>query len=373
MKRYEIMLELLLECLILAGQVLFCIYIVPKTLGFLWPFVVGWLIALITYPLTQHLQNKIKIGKRCLSIFILISMIGAVAALFYLVIMILGKEAYAFIVDLPGMYAKFMAGVQRIPDLLKSVHLLPDAMQINMDKMIGYVENLLLTVVNRIGSTGVNHAGSIALNVTNFLIGVIVSILSAYFFVVYREKMISGYERFLPEEARERVQEILFHIKNAIGGYVIAQLKLMAIVFVILSIGLFIGGNPYALFVALLIAIVDVIPFLGTGFILVPWALFDFASGNYFLMALRLILYVICLLSRQLLQPKIIGDSVGLHPFLTLLLIYIGFKVDGIRGFLLAMILGILLINFYKLGFFDKKIRRFQHLLAKLKQANESI
>lgn len=76
------MLELLLECLILAGQVLFCIYIIPKTLGFLWPFVVGWLIALITYPLTQYLQNKIKVGKRCLSIFILISMIGVIAALF---------------------------------------------------------------------------------------------------------------------------------------------------------------------------------------------------------------------------------------------------------------------------------------------------
>lgn len=187
--------------------------------------------------------------------------------------MILGKEAYAFIVDLPGMYDTFMDGVQRIPDFLKSVQLLPDAMQINMDKMIGYVENVLLTVVNRIGSTGVNHAGSIAVNVANFLIGVIVSILSAYFFVVYREKMSSGYERFLPEEAREGLQEILFHIKNAIGGYA----------------------------VALLIAIIDVIPFLGTGFVLIPWALYDFASGNYFLMTLRLILYVICLLSRQLL------------------------------------------------------------------------
>ena len=89
-------------------------------------------------------------------------------------------------------------------------------------------------------------------------------------------------------------------------------------------------------------------------------------------MILRMVLYVICLLSRQLLQPKIIGDSVGLNPFVTLLLIYVGFKVGGILGFLLAMIIGIISLNFYKLGLFDQKIARFKHLLKQLKEANQS-
>lgn len=373
MKRYEIMLELLLECLILAGQVVVCIYLIPKTLGFLWPFVTGWLIALLTWPLIRYLQGKLNIGKRYLSIFILISLILIIGTIFYLLLMAMGKEAYSFITDLPSMYDKFVMRTKQIPDLLRSVHLLPDNMQMNMDVLIEYIKDMILSVVNQIASVGMDHAGTIASNIANFLIGVVVSILSAYFFVVYKERMHLGYQKILSEELQQRIEEIIYHIKSAIGGYLIAQLKLMGIIFAILSIGLFIAGNPYALFVALLIAIVDVIPFFGTGFILIPWAVFDFISGDYFLMILRLVLYVICLLSRQLLQPKIIGDSVGLDPFLTLLFIYVGFKIDGIRGFLLAMILGIILLNFYKLGLFDKKINRFKHLLSKLKRANDSI
>lgn len=373
MKRYEIMLELLLECLILAGQVVLCVYFVPKALGFLWPFVTGWIIAMITLPITQYLQKKLNINKRYLFIFILVVLIAMIAGIFYLLLMSLGKEAYNFIIDLPQMYDKFLEGTSHIPEMLKSTHLLPDAVQINMDQIVEYIKEVILAAVNKIGSVSMDHAGSIASNLVNFLVGIIVSLLSAYFFIVYKENMNSGYKKFLSPEMQARLNDIVFHIKNALGGYVIAQLKIMGIIFVILSIGLFIGGNPYALFVALLIAIVDIIPFLGTGFILIPWAVFDFISGNYFLMVLRLVLYVICLLSRQLLQPKIIGDSVGLNPFVTLLLIYVGFKVDGIRGFLLAMIIGIILLNFYKLGLFDKKINRFKHLLAKLEQANDSI
>ena len=373
MKRYEIILELLLECLILALQVLLCIVVIPKTLGFLWPFVIGWIIALIAWPITQYLQRKLNMNKHYLSIFILIILIAAIGGLLYFMIAALGKEALAFMADVPSMYAKFLDATKHIPEFLASIHLLPDALQLNMDQVMESVKNVILAAANNIGAAGVDHMGAIASNVTNFFIGIIVSILSAYFFIVYKERMYQGYRKMFSKEIQTRLDDIFYHIKNAIGGYVIAQFKLMGIVFVILSVGLFIAGNPYALFVALLIAIVDIIPFLGTGFVLVPWAIFDFIAGNYFLMVLRLILYVVCLLSRQLLQPKIIGDSVGLNPFVTLLLIYVGFKVAGILGFLLAMIIGIIILNFYKLGLFDKKIYRFKHLLAQLQKANESM
>ena len=373
MKRYEIILELLFECLILAFQVFLCIFIIPKTLGFLWPFVIGWIIALIAWPVTQYLQKKLHINKQYLSIFILIILIASIGLFLYAMLAALGKEAITFMADVPSMYHQFLDGTKHIPEFLASLRLIPDAVQLNMDQIMTSVKEVILAAANQIGSAGVDHMGTIASNVTNFFIGIIVSILSAYFFIVYKERMHRGYRKLFSKEIQERVDDVFDHIKNAIGGYVIAQFKIMGIIFVILSIGLFIGGNPYALFVALLIAIVDIIPFLGTGFVLIPWAVFDFVAGNYSLMILRLILYVVCLLSRQLLQPKIIGDSVGLNPFVTLLLIYVGFKVGGILGFLLAMIFGIIILNFYKLGLFDKKIYRFKHLIEQLQKANEAI
>jgi predicted PurR-regulated permease PerM len=123
--------------------------------------------------------------------------------------------------------------------------------------------------------------------------------------------------------------------------------------------------NPYSLLLAFLIAVVDVLPFLGTGFILIPWALYNLVVADYRTAVWLVILYLICLLSRQLLQPKIIGDSVGLDPMITLLLIYVGFKLDGLRG--------ILVRNFYKIGLFDNKIKRFQRLFQLLRKAEEEL
>lgn len=372
MKRYEIILELLLECLILAAQIFFFIYIIPKILGFLWPFVIGWVIALIAAPLTAALQNKLKFSRHSISICILVVFIAVIGGSIYFILAALGKEALHFMADVPMMYDQFLESTKHITEFVRSLKFLPDTVQFNMDQIMISVKEVLLATVNEIGSAGVNHMGTIASNVINFLIGVIVSILSAYFFIVYKERIYQFYRNRFSTDFQKRMDHIFFHIKNALGGYVVAQLKIMGIIFAILSAGLLIGRNPYALFVAMLIALVDIIPFLGTGFVLVPWALFDFIAGNYFLMILRMVLYVICLLSRQLLQPKIIGDSVGLNPFVTLLLIYVGFKVGGILGFLLAMIIGIISLNFYKLGLFDQKIARFKHLLKQLKEANQS-
>jgi len=261
MKRYEVMLELLLECLILVFQILLCIYILPKTLGYLWPFVIGWIIALIAGPLTSSLQKRLKLNQHYLSIFILVVFIALISGILYFMIVTVAREAVSFMADLPAMYGQFLDSTKHISEYLVSVNLFPDALQWNMDQIMESLKSVLLTAVNRIGSTGASHMGVIATNVVNFLIGIIVSILSAYFFIVYKDKMFQTYRKKCSKELQSRLDDIFYHIKNALGGYVIAQLKLMGIIFVILSIGLFLSGNPYALFVAFMIAIVDIIPF----------------------------------------------------------------------------------------------------------------
>lgn len=373
MKRYEVMFELILEAIILILQILFCLYIIPKSLGFMWPFVTGFLIALITWPITRYLQRRFHINRRIISVVTLVLLIAMIAGIVFCVIFSLGKEALTFMSDMPAIYEKFMSVVEKIPDMISNSSIFPQSLQLNMNSMLTSVKSAAFSMVESIGSTGVSYAAGLAKNVTNFFIGFIVSILSAYFFVQYKEKMAHGYKSFLPEELQSRLNSIGAQVKNAIGGYFVAQIKLMGIIFVILLVGLFISGNPYSLILAFLISLLDVIPFFGTGFVLMPWAIYDLIAGNYSLAILRVILYLCCLLGRQLLQPKIIGDSVGLDPFVTLVLIYIGFKVNGIIGFLVAMIAGILVRNFYKMGLFDEKITRIRHLIAMLRQANKKI
>lgn len=373
MKRYEVMLELFFECLLILIQIVTFVYLVPKALGFMWPFVTGWIIALITYPISLFLQKKLHINKKFVSAVILISLLAAISGLLYFLLARLGKEALNFMSDMPSLYHKVDAVIGNLPELLHDSGLFPKSWQPNMDTIFENIKSSVGSIVNQIGTIGVSHAGSIAKNVTNFFIGFIVSILSSYFFVVYREKLYHGYRNMIPESFQQRIDRIWEQVKGAVGGYFIAQIKIMGIIFVILFVGFLLAHNSYALLLALLLAVVDVLPFLGTGFVLMPWAFYNLIAGNYRDTILLVILYLVCLLTRQLLQPKIIGDTVGLHPLLTLVLIYIGFKLDGLRGFLIAMIAGILVKNFYRIGLFDYKIQRFQRLFLALREADEQL
>lgn len=373
LKRYEVMLELFFECMLILVQILTFVYLLPKTLGFMWPFVTGWVIAMITYPVSLFLQKKFHINKKFVSALILIGLLAAVSGLLYCILARLGGEALNFMSDLPVLYDKVDGVIGNLPDFFHNMKLIPRAWQPNMDSIFASIKDAVGAMVNQIGAIGVAHAGSIAKNVTNFFIGFIVSILSSYFFVVYRERLSHSYQNWIPVSIQHKLDGIMEQVKGALGGYLFAQIKIMGIIFVILFVGFVLLHNSYALLLAFIVAFVDVIPFLGTGFVLMPWALYNLMAGNYKETVLLVILYLVCLLSRQLLQPKIIGDSVGLHPLLTLVLIYIGFKLDGIRGFLIAMIAGILVRNFYRIGLFDSKIRRFKRLFLALKEADEHL
>ena len=104
---------------------------------------------------------------------------------------------------------------------------------------------------------------------------------------------------------------------------------------------------------SILIALVDMLPFFGTGTILIPWIIYKFMVGSYKMAAGLLILYIVTQVVRQVIQPKLVGDSMGLNPIVTLVLLYIGYKVGSVVGLLLAVPIGMIVINMVKAGAFD--------------------
>ena len=146
---------------------------------------------------------------------------------------------------------------------------------------------------------------------------------------------------------------VMDNLKYAVGGYFKAQFKIMGIVFLILFAGLGMFGVHYAILIAFLIAFLDFLPFFGTGTAMIPWALYKLLTGDYKMTVALLVIYVITQLVRQLLQPKLVGDSMGLNPLVTLLLLYIGYKVSSVLGLILAVPVGMVLINMCQAGAFD--------------------
>ena len=102
------------------------------------------------------------------------------------------------------------------------------------------------------------------------------------------------------------------------------------------------------------------LPFLGTGTVLIPWAVFKLLSGDIRYAVGLVILYLVTQLVRRIIEPKLVGDSIGMNPLATLIFMYIGYRVGGVLGMILAVPIGAIVLNFYKAGTFDRVINGFK-------------
>ena len=127
----------------------------------------------------------------------------------------------------------------------------------------------------------------------------------------------------------------------------------MVVVGLILLCGFLILGVDYAFLLAILIAFLDLLPFFGTGTALIPWAVYKFFVMDIKTAVALLIIYGITQLVRQIIQPKLVGDSIGLSPLLTLLLLYAGYRIGGLLGMIVAVPIGMIILNLYKAGAFE--------------------
>jgi sporulation integral membrane protein YtvI len=213
------------------------------------------------------------------------------------------------------------------------------------------------------------YLSGFAKGVTNGLIGIIVMFMSSYFFMVDWDKLHKNYASIESDRIKEQTKLIKDNLLVGVGGYIYAQVKLMGIVAIMLFIGLTILPSKYAFVPAILIAVLDAIPFLGVGTVLIPWAIYEFTLYKFGYAVGLLALYLICMVSRQILQARFVGDSVGLSPLTTLILMYIGLKLGGIIGFILMILMGIIVKKMYESGFFDGSINRMKNRIQMLKEA----
>ena len=151
-------------------------------------------------------------------------------------------------------------------------------------------------------------------------------------------------------------------MKFAVGGYFRAQFKIMFIVFVILTAGLLVLRVPYAVLAAAGIAVLDFLPMLGTGTILIPWAVLWALSGKLSSAAGLVILYAVTQVTRQLIQPKMVGDSIGMDAMTTLIFLFIGYRMAGLIGMIVAIPSGVILIQLYEAGAFAGVIASVREL-----------
>ena len=354
--------------LFLMGVVLVCL-LVPRFLIFFMPFVVGWIIALIANPLVRFMEKRLKIVRKHSSMVIIIGTIALIVLGGYGLIAWLAREIYGFIGILPDLYESLLGDLEITGTNLAGLsEKIPPELVEKLATIINSLTESLGNVISTIGVPTVTAAGNIAKNIPNILVNVIFTILSAYFFIAERDKIIQWGREHTPEELRSKWHFIAGRFRSAVGGYFKAQFKIMGVVAVILLVGFFVLHIKYAILWAILVALLDFLPFFGTGTVLIPWAVLKALSGNYKFAVGLIIIYLVSQLVRQVIQPKIVGDTIGLNPLSTMVFMYIGYKVGGIIAMIIAVPIGLIVINLYEAGAFDDIIKDVKELAEGLNE-----
>ncbi|MCR5256039.1 MAG: sporulation integral membrane protein YtvI [Acetatifactor sp.] len=332
---------------------LLIIFLLPRLIVFFSPFVVGYIIALIAAPPVRFFEEKVKLKRKAGSAFVIIIVLAAVVSLIYFLGAWLVEQFAGFLANLPNMWQSIAEDVGKSGATINGlINKLPRDMRLQLGNLVDGVSTSVTEFMGDMGSPTLTAVGNFAKQVPNVIIGIIMALLSSYFFVSDKDGLSKWCNEHLPESFLEKYDILKKSLVIAVGGYFKAQLKIEMWIYLILFIGFMILGIDYAALVALGISILDFLPFFGTGTVMVPWAVIKLINGDYLLGIWLLILWGGGQLIRQLIQPKIVGDSIGMAPVPTLFLLFIGYKFGSVAGMILAVPIGIIAYTMYEEGAF---------------------
>ena len=317
------------------------IYLIIKYfLGVLFPFVLGFIIAFSLKPLIRWIVKKTKINNKVVSIVILLLFYALIGfGLFLLIVQGVSMLSELF-EQFPVMYAR------DIQPLITSVTQWMGEVVYRIDpEIVVFVEQFETSILTSItdfvksfSTSSISFLTSIITKIPGFFLAFFFSVISSFFITLDYEKITT----FLTTQFSGRGQRIFTGIQKngllVLLNFIKAYGVIIFITFVESTIGLKLLGVSNAMGISIIIAIVDILPVLGTGTVMIPWAFVELFNGNIGQAAGLAVLYIVITVIRQILEPRIVGDHIGLYPLVTLISMYIGTQYFGIAGLFLIPI-----------------------------------
>lgn len=363
-ERKELHKKIWLNLAVTTVIILLTIFVLPKLLKFFIPFVVAWIVAMIANPLIRFLEKRIKLMRKHGSALVIILVLALIGTLLYLLSVVAIGQISALVEELPVIYESVMNNLQTaFQNLHSKFHIIPENLQSLFGNKESALNDYILTALNSLKTSPFTAVGSFASSMVDFLVLSILTILTSYFMTVEKENISS----FLREKTPQDVQDFARMGKKiclqALGGYFKAHFKIMIIIFIITVIPFAIMGISYGALLAAIIAVVDFLPFFGAGTVLGPWAIYLLFTGRYRTGIILIVLYLIIMVVRQILEPKLVGDSIGINPFEILIFMIIGYRLAGMLGLIFGIPVGMLLMAFYREGLFNNTIEGIKILI----------
>ncbi|MFC4102816.1 sporulation integral membrane protein YtvI [Paenibacillus xanthanilyticus] len=318
------------------------------------PFLLALLVAIFLEPLNRLFMGKFRLNRLAAAVISCTLFTVLLIGLFIGIGVKLFAEVIAFWDKAPRVVGEANTYIQTTIDSAKELyaHMPPDAAS-QLESTLKGLSNSLVNVVANISHSFVGFAKGIP----GMFIFFIVFLVAVYLFAFSLPSLKSSFLSIFDERSRGQVEQVLENLRKSVLGFIRSQLILSAMTYVITLIGLLILGLKYPLAIALLVVIVDILPILGTGSVLVPWAGYLLLTNHSFEGAGLLILFVVITVFRRIVEPKVLGDAVGIGALPALISLYVGFKLVGVIGVFLGPLVVIVYMAARKAGLFQTKIK----------------
>ncbi|RGB69922.1 sporulation integral membrane protein YtvI [Provencibacterium massiliense] len=340
-KRVAFIVNVLFVGLIVAVVLVVLRFVVPCTL----PFVIGFLIAFLLKPITTFITRNTTFRRKPVALLVITLFYLAITTIALTLFAVLFSQLGRLLGSLPELYSE---GLEPALDQLNALvydllgWLTPSAAT-HLESLSGMLMDTLKNTVADLSAAAVGWVTSAIKGLPMFLTTLIFTVISSILISADYNKVSSFLLRQLPMRYRHMVLDA----KDFLFGSLLRMLKayviIMAITMVELAIGLWALGVELYIAIAGIIALLDILPLIGTGGILIPWAIIELSRGNYFLGAGLLVLLAVVTLVRQFIEPKIVGNQIGLHPIVTIAAMYCGLRLFGFLGLILAPLTVILI------------------------------
>lgn len=335
-KRKKFLINFAFFALIFAISIVVIRFALPA----LFPFVVAFIVTLILRPIVRFLHAKLKMNTRFVSVVLVILFYGTIGVLVIWMIIELVSFLADKVKDLPSFFQNQIRPflVTLFAEIQKMLHNFDPEVAIDFDDTANSLLSSLGSTVMSISGQFVGKLTDIAVSVPTFLLNIVIMVVATIFLIVDYESIRTFIKRQLPDKTNALMHNIASHLGGVVKKYLLSYSLIMLITFGEIFAGLSIIGVKYSALLAALIAIFDILPVVGSGLVLVPWAIISLIIGNIGLGVGLFILWAIVCVVRQIIEPKIVGSNVGMHPFLTLFAMLAGNFIYGGIGILLLPI-----------------------------------
>ncbi len=357
-ERGQLWLRLGLRGVLTLGAVAMVVWVGLPLASLLSPFLFSLVLAWLLNPAVRWLQRKTNGSRKVISMILVVLVFAVIGGILFGLGWVAVDQVRSLFDNRQSLLDELLDGLLVVVNSFQ--RWLAGLNGVVPDELITSSEDLINTVVGWVQELDFSgwfaqmagQAPSMVTNVSGFAVALVVFMMASYFITGDYPRLRYELTDRVPMVARDFCRSVKNIFMSAFGGYVKSQLILSAGVFMILTVGFLLMKQPYGLLLAFGLAVLDFIPIIGAGTVMVPWAVIDMVLAQYGEAAALMAVWGGIVLFRRFAQPKVLGDQTGLSPILSLVGIYIGMKMGGVLGMVVGPLLLLVCINLAKLGIF---------------------